>query len=93
METNELTRTLKTQLIPKAALIAYASEDDKNFFLEIRDINDRGNMAEGRPITQEFMNELVKGYSERHSSTPYGKVPSNLIYCDSRKGKIGRAHV
>lgn len=31
METNELTRTLKTQLIPKAALIAYASEDDKNF--------------------------------------------------------------
>ena len=37
METNELTRTLKTQLIPKAALIAYASEDDKNFFLEIRD--------------------------------------------------------
>lgn len=60
METNELTRTLKTQLIPKAALIAYASEDDKNFFLEIRDINDRGNMAEGRPITQEFMNELVK---------------------------------
>lgn len=38
METNELTRTLKTQLIPKAALIAYASEDDKNFFLEIRDI-------------------------------------------------------
>lgn len=86
METNELTRTLKTQLIPKAALIAYVSEDDKNFFLEIRDINDRGNMAEGRPITQEFMNELVKGYSERHSSTPYGKVPSNLIYCDSRKG-------
>ena len=43
-------------------------------------------MAEGRPVTLEFMNELVKGYSERHSSTPYGKVPSNLIYCDSRKG-------
>ena len=80
METNELTRTLKTQLIPKAALIAYASEDDKNFFLEIRDINDRGNMAEGRPITQEFMNELVKGYSERHSSTPYGKVPVSYTH-------------
>ena len=86
METNELTRTLKNLLIPKAALIAYASENEKNFFLEIRDIDDRGNMAEGRPVTLEFMNELVKGYSERHSSTPYGKVPSNLIYCDSRKG-------
>ncbi len=44
-------------------------------------------MAEGRPVTLEFMNGLVKGYSERHSSTPYGKVPSNLIYCDSRKGR------
>ncbi len=86
IETNELTRTLKTLLIPKAALIAYASENEKNFFLEIRDIDDRGNMAEGRPVPLEFMNELVKGYSERHSSTPYGKVPSNLIYCDSRKG-------
>ena len=43
-------------------------------------------MAEGRPVTLEFMNGLVKGYSERHSSTPYGKVPSSLIYCDSRKG-------
>ena len=71
IETNELTRTLKTLLIPKAALIAYASENEKNFFLEIRDIDDRGNMAEGRPVTLEFMNELVKGYSERHSSTPH----------------------
>ena len=86
IETNELTRTLKTLLIPKAALIAYASENERNFFLEVRDIDDRGNMTEGRPVTLEFMNELVKGYSERHSSTPYGKIPSNLMYCDSRKG-------
>ena len=73
IETNELTRTLKTLLIPKAALIAYASENEKNFFLEVRDIDERGNMTEGRPVTLEFMNELVKGYSERHGSTPYGK--------------------
>lgn len=86
IETNELTRTLKTLLIPKAALIAYASENERNFFLEVRDINERGNMTEGRPVTLEFMNELVKGYSERHGSTPYGKIPSNLMYCDSRKG-------
>ena len=86
IETNELTRTLKTLLIPKAALIAYTSENERIFFLEVRDIDDRGNMTEGRPVTLEFMNELVKGYSERHGSTPYGKIPSNLMYCDSRKG-------
>ena len=67
-------------------MIAYASEDDRNFFLEIREIDDRGNMTEGRPVTVQFMNALVKGYSERHSTTPYGKIPSNLLYCDPRKG-------
>ena len=86
IDSNELTRKIKTPLNPKAALIAYASENDRNFFLEIREIDDRGNMTEGRPVTVEFMNALVKGYSERHSTTPYGKIPDNLLYCDPRKG-------
>ena len=86
IDSNELTRKIKTPLNPKAALIAYASENDRNFFLEIREIDDRGNMTEGRPVTMEFMNTLVKGYSERHSTTPYGKIPDNLLYCDPRKG-------
>ena len=66
IDSNELTRKIKTPLNPRAALIAYASENDRNFFLEIREIDDRGNMTEGRPVTLEFMNTLVKGYSERH---------------------------
>ena len=86
IDSNELTRKIKTPLNPRAALIAYASENDRNFFLEIREIDDRGNITEGRPVTLEFMNTLVKGYSERHSTTPYGKIPDNLLYCDPRKG-------
>ena len=86
IDSNELTRKIKTPLNPRAALIAYASEGDKNFFLEIRGIDDRGNMTEGRPVTLEFMNTLVKEYSERHGTTPYGKIPDNLLYCDPRKG-------
>ena len=86
IDSNELTRKIKTPLNPRAALIAYASEGDKNFFLEIRGIDDRGNMTEGRPVTLEFMNTLVKEYSERHGTTPHGKIPDNLLYCDSRKG-------
>ena len=46
IDSNELTRKIKTPLNPKAALIAYASENDRNFFLEIREIDDRGNMTE-----------------------------------------------
>ena len=86
IDSNELTRKIKTPLNPRAALIAYASEGDKNFFLEIRGIDEQGNMTEGKPVTIDFMNALVKGYSERHSITPYGKIPSNLLYCDPRKG-------
>ena len=76
IDSNELTRKIKTPLNPKAALIAYASENDRNFFLEIREIDDRGNMTEGRPVTLEFMNTLVKGYSERHSTQ---KKPAIMI--------------
>lgn len=92
LETNELTRKLRTLLHPRAALIAYAEENDGHYacdntcFLEVRDIDESGMMGEGRPVTVEFMNELVRGYSERHSATPYGKIPSNLLWCDPRKG-------
>ena len=92
LETNELTRKLRTLLHPRAALIAYAEGNDchnlynNHYFVEVRDIDESGMMGEGRPVTVEFMTELVRGYSEKHSTTPYGKIPSNLLWCDPRKG-------
>lgn len=92
LETNEITRKLRTLFHPRTALIAYSEEDDgrhvcdNTYFLEVRDIDENGMMGEGRPVTVEFMNELVRGYSERHSTTPYGQIPSNMLWCDSRKG-------
>ncbi len=92
MDTNKLTKNLRALLYPRAVLVAYSSEEesyyanDTNFFLEMREIDSHGKMSEGRPVTVDFMNELVRGYSERHSATPYGKIPSNMLWCDSRKG-------
>lgn len=92
LETNELTRKLRMLLHPRAALIVYAQENDNHnvydnsYFVEVREIDESGIMGEGRPVTVEFMTELVRGYSERHSSTPYGKIPSNMLWCDPRKG-------
>lgn len=92
IDTNELTKKLRTLLHPRAALIVYAQEADSynayknSYFIEVRDIDVNGIMGEGRPVTVEFMNELVKGYSERHSTTPYGRIPDNLLWCDPRKG-------
>ena len=86
MDTNKLTKQINTMLQPRAALIAYSTNGDDRYFLELRSIDNEGTMSEGFPVTVEFMNELVKGYSERHSSTPHGRVPSNMLWSDTRKG-------
>lgn len=86
METNKLTKEINDILHPSVALIAYASREGQSFFIEAREIDESGMMGEGRPVTVEFMTELVRGYSERHSTTPYGRIPSNLLWCDPRKG-------
>ncbi len=88
METNQTTRKLTSLLYPAAALIAYKTrlEDNNSFFLELRAIDEEGNFKEGCPVSFEFMNELLKGYSERHASIPYGRIPDNLLFSDCRKG-------
>ena len=76
LETNELTRKLRTLLHPRAALIAYAREDnshyvyDNSYFIEVRDIDESGIMGEGRPVTAEVMKELGPGLfrkAQRHT--------------------------
>ena len=87
MEKNELTNTIHATLCPRAVLIAYTYEGNNNkYFLERRSIDARGRMGEGHPVTVEFMNELVRNYSETHNGTPHGRLPSNLLYADIRKG-------
>lgn len=88
IESNELTRKIKTPLNPKAALIAYASEDDRNFFLEIREIDDRGNMTEGRPVTVEFMNALVKDIRKDTAPLHTGRYPTTC--CIATRARAAR---
>lgn len=86
---NELTRKLTALLHPRAALIAYSTGDDgmeKNYFLELREIDDEGRMGEARPVTYDFMNDISRNYTEAHNGVPYGVVPPNLLYADSRRG-------
>ena len=86
MENNELTNAIHTTLCPRAVLIAYTYAGDNKYFLEQRSIDARGRMGEGHPVTVEFMNGLVRDYSETYSGTPHGRLPSNLLYADTRKG-------
>ena len=86
MDTNKLTKQINTMLRPRAALIAYSTDGGDTYFLEVRSIDNEGAMSEGRPVTVDFINELIKGYSERHSSTPHGRIPTNMLWSDTRKG-------
>lgn len=85
---NELTKNLTSILRPCAALIAYRTEEEyaHKYYLELRPIDKAGRMREARPVTYDFMNELSHSYAESHSGTPYGVVPQNLLYADTRKG-------
>lgn len=84
--TNQLTREINSVIYPQAVLIAYCSEDHKKHFLELRAIDGNGDMCEGCPVTVEFMNELVRNYSDVQDATPHGVLPPNLLFCDTRKG-------
>ena len=86
MDTNKLTKQINTMLHPRAALIACSTDGGDMHFLEVRSINENGEMSEGRPVTVEFITELIKGYSERHGSTPHGRIPPNMLWSDTRKG-------
>lgn len=87
---NKLTEQLKSVLIPKAALIAYEYEGESgmrnDYFLELREIDENGKMGEAMPVTYDFMNTIATHFSEAHNGIPYGEIPRNLLYADTRRG-------
>lgn len=85
---NKLTEELKSLYRPKAALIAYQGENakDNEYFLELREINDKGVMGEAMPVTYSFMNDITANFSEAYSGIPFGILPENLLFADTRKG-------
>ena len=66
-------------------MIAYSGEkdnsyaSDNSYFVEIRDIDDNGMMGEGRPVTVDFMNELVRGDAESHSPICCGATRARAV--------------
>lgn len=84
---NELTKKMQEIMVPKAALIAYEYRESayatgKNY-LELRPINKAGRMEAGIPVTYEFMNALVESYSDERQNVPHGRLPSNMLWCDT----------
>lgn len=83
---NKITTQITAMMQPKAALIAYENSQEKSYFLELRTIDDNGKMSGGMPVTYDFMNSIAENFSQVHNGTPYGILPKNLLYADTRKG-------
>ena len=87
---NELTNKLQQVMVPKAALIAYEYRENRYgngmHYLELHPINDRGRMEAAMPVTYEFMDSLVESYTDDRRNVPHGKIPANMLWCDTRKG-------
>ncbi|GAE84956.1 prokaryotic E2 ligase family D protein [Bacteroides reticulotermitis] len=87
---NELTNHLQQIMLPKAALIAYECQSNDysqpRNYLELRPVNGKGRMGAGIPVTYEFMNSLVESYTESMNGIPHGRIPSGMLWCDTRKG-------
>lgn len=88
---NELTRKLQQALIPQAALIAYRQKSNsynsrQEYYLELHPINGKGKLEAAIPVSHEFMNTLTENYNMSMAYMPYGKIPTNLLWCNSRKG-------
>lgn len=77
-------------MLPKAALIAYECKTNEysrsQSYLELRPINEKGRMGAGIPVTYEFMNSLMESYSESMNGIPHGRIPRNILWCNTRKG-------
>ena len=88
---NELTRNLKKIMVPKAALIAYQEENKEwhengSYYLELHPIDGNGRMRAAIPVTYEFLNSLLESFSTEIAEMPHGRIPENMIWCDTRKG-------
>lgn len=89
---NELTKELQQLLVPQAALIAYKKESSpysskgQEYYLELHPIGKNGKLKAAIPVSHEFMNLLTENYAINMSCIPYGKIPSNLLWSNSRKG-------
>lgn len=85
---NQLTEEINLFMEPTAALVVYKGQGDSvcKYCVELRRMDSNGKMGEGMPVTYDFMNKIAANYSEIHSYTPHGVIPSNLLYCDTRNG-------
>jgi PRTRC genetic system protein B len=86
MKINELTNILAQRQVPQMALIVYKNNQTNAVYMESHQINKRGEMLAGKPLTRKCITELVESFSAEQAGVPHGKIPPNMLWCNTRKG-------
>jgi len=68
------------------ALIAYKDANEHSYYIESHDINAKGQMKAGVPMSEACITELVSSFSQEQIVTPTGLIPPNLLFSDNRLG-------
>ena len=86
MRSYKLKAMLEQQQVPKMALVVYQNDKSQSIYIESHRISKQGRMLAGKPLTQKCIAELVESFSVEQATMPHGKIPPNMLYCDTRKG-------
>lgn len=70
---------------PKLAMIVYA-QTSNSYYIESHEIDQKGRLGAGVPVSIDFITDMVSSFSQEYSTTPFGKMPENMLYADNRIG-------
>lgn len=71
--------------MPRMAMVVYATKNN-DYYLESHEIDEKGRMGPGSPLSEECITDMVSAFSQEHSLIPFGRMPSNMLYSDNRIG-------
>lgn len=75
------------ELKPYVSIVGYRHDEDYYFESHPIEKTDEGyTMGVGAPLTVECISEIAANFSVEFSMSPYGCIPSNLLYFDNRVG-------
>lgn len=89
---NERTEALTKKYKPVLVISVYKGEDgysnNRSYYLESHNINERGQLLEGKPLKQETLSEIVDVFfDERQNQVKItGLIPDNLLLFEIARG-------
>lgn len=85
---NQLTESITEEFKPKLAITVYTTQHENDFYLESHDINENGQVMEGKPLLQSTLQGIVDVFFDdrKNLSKITGIIPENMLAFDLLPG-------